>query len=128
MAGRACAVAETFCGTARSQGEAADVSAVCGGIDRAGRSQECRPDGRAGRAGRLRPAAPFRVGRVWDEAPLQRALAIQADKLVCGADAFLVIDYTALPKKVDAFGRGRASICVGLGQDGELPDLCQAPG
>ena len=36
---------------------------------------------------------------VWDEAPLERELAIQADKLVGGADAFLVIDDTALPKK-----------------------------
>ena len=34
---------------------------------------------------------------VWDEA--QRELAIQADKLVGGADAFLVIDDTTLPKK-----------------------------
>ena len=36
---------------------------------------------------------------VWDETPLERELAIQADKLVGGADAFLVIDDTALPKK-----------------------------
>ena len=36
---------------------------------------------------------------VWDEAPLERELAIQADKLVGGADAFLVIDDTTLPKK-----------------------------
>jgi putative transposase len=36
---------------------------------------------------------------VWDEAPLQRELALQADELVGGADAFLVIDDTALSKK-----------------------------
>src|SRR5208337_1899144 len=36
---------------------------------------------------------------VWDEAPLERELATQADKLVGGADAFLVIDDTAMPKK-----------------------------
>src|SRR5713101_1801745 len=36
---------------------------------------------------------------VWDEAPLERELAIQADKLVGGAGAFLVIDDTAIPKK-----------------------------
>ena len=36
---------------------------------------------------------------VWDEGPLEFELAIQADKLVGGADAFLVIDDTALPKK-----------------------------
>jgi hypothetical protein len=33
---------------------------------------------------------------VWDEAPLQRELALEADKLVGGADAFPVIDDTAL--------------------------------
>jgi SRSO17 transposase len=36
---------------------------------------------------------------VWDEAPLERELAHQADRLVGGADAFLVIDDTTLPKK-----------------------------
>src|SRR5271167_3550353 len=36
---------------------------------------------------------------VWDEAPLERELAIQANKLVGGAGAFLVIDDTTLPKK-----------------------------
>ena len=36
---------------------------------------------------------------VWCEAPLERELALQADKLVGGADAFLVIDDTTLPKK-----------------------------
>src|SRR6202158_2668584 len=36
---------------------------------------------------------------VWDEAPLERELPIQADRLVGGAGAFLVIDDTTLPKK-----------------------------
>ena len=36
---------------------------------------------------------------VWDAAPLERELSVQADKLVGGANAFLVIDDTALPKK-----------------------------
>ena len=36
---------------------------------------------------------------VWDEAPLELELAIQADKLVGGADAVLVVDDTTLPKK-----------------------------
>ena len=43
---------------------------------------------------------------VWDEAPLELELAIQADKLVGGADAVLVVDDTTLPKK------GRHSIGV----------------
>jgi SRSO17 transposase len=36
---------------------------------------------------------------VWDEAPLEEELAIQADKLIGGPQAILVIDDTALPKK-----------------------------
>jgi len=36
---------------------------------------------------------------VWDEAPLERELLGQADRLVGGPDAVLVIDDTALPKK-----------------------------
>lgn len=36
---------------------------------------------------------------VWDEAPLEEELAVQADRLVGGAQAILVVDDTALPKK-----------------------------
>ena len=41
----------------------------------------------------------FIADGLWDEAPLERELATKADKLVGGADAFLVIDDTGLPKK-----------------------------
>lgn len=36
---------------------------------------------------------------IWDAGPLEEELARQADRLVGGTDAFLVIDDTALPKK-----------------------------
>lgn len=36
---------------------------------------------------------------VWETAPLEEELALQAEKLVGAADAFLVIDDTSLPKK-----------------------------
>jgi SRSO17 transposase len=36
---------------------------------------------------------------IWDEKPLELELARQADALVGGADAVLVIDDTTLPKK-----------------------------
>ena len=36
---------------------------------------------------------------VWGEAPLEEELAVQADKLIGGANAVLVVDDTALPKK-----------------------------
>lgn len=38
---------------------------------------------------------------IWDAGPLEEELARQADGLVGGADAFLVIDDTGLPKKGD---------------------------
>ena len=36
---------------------------------------------------------------VWDEAPLEASLLVEADRLVGGDDAWLIIDDTALPKK-----------------------------
>src|ERR1700716_1193796 len=48
----------------------------------------------------------FIGGSVWDAAPLEAALLIEADKLVGGDDAWLIIDDTALPKK------GRHSVGV----------------
>src|SRR3954464_13235177 len=41
----------------------------------------------------------FIASPAWDDAPLWTVLAQQADRLVGGADAYLVIDDTALPKK-----------------------------
>ena len=41
----------------------------------------------------------FIASGVWNEAPLTEELAIQADKLIGGASAVLVVDDTALPKK-----------------------------
>src|SRR5246127_1627220 len=41
----------------------------------------------------------FIAGGVWDLAPLERELLIQADRLVGGSDAVLVVDDTAVPKK-----------------------------
>src|SRR6201998_1122160 len=41
----------------------------------------------------------FIAGGVWDSAPVERERLIQADSLVGGSDAVLVIDDTAVPKK-----------------------------
>src|ERR687883_1732600 len=43
----------------------------------------------------------FIASPAWDDAPLWRVLAEQADRLVGGPEAVLVIDDTALPKKGD---------------------------
>lgn len=57
-------------------------------------------------AGRYDRLHHFISDGVWDPEPLEDALAVQADMLVGGADAVLVIDDTALPKK------GRHSVGV----------------
>ena len=43
----------------------------------------------------------FVAAGAWDAAPLEAELARRADRLVGGADAWLVVDDTALPKKGD---------------------------
>jgi SRSO17 transposase len=55
-------------------------------------------------AGRLAPGEydqlhHFVAAGVWDAAPLQEELLVQADQLVGGHNAILVVDDTALPKK-----------------------------
>src|ERR1700692_893950 len=60
---------------------------------------------------------------VWDAAALEAALLVEADKLVGGEDAWLIIDDTALPKK------GRHSVGVapqyaaGLGKTANCQSL-----
>lgn len=64
----------------------------------------------------------FIGGGSWDVAPLEAALRIEADKMVGGNAAWLIVDDTALPKK------GRHSVGAApqyastLGQERELPD------
>ena len=41
----------------------------------------------------------FIASGVWDAAPLDTALLTEADRMVGGADAWLIVDDTALPKK-----------------------------
>ncbi len=64
----------------------------------------------------------FIASPAWDDAPLWRVLAEQADRLVGGSRAALVIDDTALPKK------GTLSVGVGRQYCGQLGKRanCQA--
>jgi SRSO17 transposase len=41
----------------------------------------------------------FIAAGVWDATPVETELLVQADRLVGGSDAVLVIDDTAIPKK-----------------------------
>jgi SRSO17 transposase len=63
----------------------------------------------------------FIADGVWDAAPLESELLVQADRLVGGKDAVLVIDDTAMPKKGDrSVG---SAICLVSRQDGQLPNI-----
>ena len=64
----------------------------------------------------------FIADGVWDAAPLETELLKQADRLVGGDNAVLVIDDTAVPKG-RTLGRCRGSICLGLGQNCKLPNI-----
>src|SRR5262249_9084344 len=46
----------------------------------------------------------FIAAGVWDATPVETELLVQADRLVGGSDAVLVIDDTAIPKERYAFG------------------------
>ena len=64
----------------------------------------------------------FVAAGVWDAAPLETELLVQADELVGGRDAVLVIDDTAMPKKGKHSVGVSSAICFGAGQDRQLPD------
>jgi hypothetical protein len=59
---------------------------------------------------------------VWDEAPLEGSLLVEADRLVGGNDAWPIISDTALPKKGAALGWRCAPVCLGAWQKRQLSD------
>src|SRR3989440_653508 len=63
----------------------------------------------------------FVAAGVWDAAPLETELLVQADKLVGGSEAVLVIDDTAMPKKGKHSVGVRAQYASALGKT----DNCQ---
>ena len=64
----------------------------------------------------------FVADGVWDAAPLETELLVQADRLVGGSDAVLVIDDTAIPKKGQHSVGVAPQYASALGQDRQLPD------
>src|SRR6202020_1843932 len=63
----------------------------------------------------------FIADGVWDAAPLEAELLVQADRLVGGKDAVLVIDDTAM-EEGRSFGWCRSAICFVSRQDSQLPN------
>ena len=62
------------------------------------------------------------IGLPLRSAPLEAELLVQADRLVGGSDAVLVIDDTAMPKKGTHSVGVAAQYASATGQDRELPD------
>lgn len=60
---------------------------------------------------------------VWDASPLERELTVQADRLVGGADSYLVVDDTALPKKGDHSVGVAAQYASALGKTANCQSL-----
>src|SRR6266481_6168898 len=96
---RAWPLAQAVSGSVGSQGTATNVPALRVGTDRSWRSQEHSADGEAACAGECDQLHHFIAAGVWDATPVETELLIQADRLVGGDDAVLVIDDTAIPKK-----------------------------
>ncbi len=64
----------------------------------------------------------FIASPAWDDGPLRTALAREADRLVGGSDAYLIIDDTALPKKGTLSVGVARQYCSALGKKAN----CQA--
>ena len=60
----------------------------------------------------------FVASPAWDDAPLWDVLAWEADRLVGGPEAFLMIDHSALPKKGHGVGRHGSPVLWLAGQAG----------
>ena len=65
----------------------------------------------------------FIADGVWDVVPLESELLVQADRLVGGKDAVLVIDDTALPKKGDRSVGVAAQYASSLGKTANCQTL-----
>ncbi|MCR0985616.1 IS701 family transposase [Roseomonas populi] len=65
----------------------------------------------------------FIASPAWDDAPLWTVLAREADRLVGGPDAFLVVDDTALPKKGELSVGVARQYCGQLGKKANCQSL-----
>ena len=65
----------------------------------------------------------FVAAGVWDVAPVETKLLVQADRLIGGSDAVLVIDDTALPKKGTHSVGVAAQYCSALGKTANCQTL-----
>ena len=73
--------------------------AYVAGLIRAGDRKSVQPMAKRDGAVSYDQLHHFITSGVWDAAPLEQVLLTEADKMVGGEDAWLIIDDTALPKK-----------------------------
>jgi hypothetical protein len=71
----------------------------------------------------MRSIAFLHCGRVWDATSVETELLVQADRLVGGSDAVLVIDDTAIPKKGTHSVGVAAQYASALGKTANCPTL-----
>ena len=64
----------------------------------------------------------FIASGLWDEEPLEAALLAEADRQVGGEKAWLIIDDTGAAQEGAPFRWRGAAICLGAGQERQLPD------
>src|SRR6201988_3290759 len=95
------------------------VSGLIGPGDR----QSVQPMAARPSPGGYGPLHHFIADGVWDAAPLESELLVQADRLVGGEDAVLVIDDTALPKKGDRSVGVAAQYASSLGKTANCQTL-----
>src|SRR5271163_1946768 len=65
----------------------------------------------------------FIASGVWDAAPIEKALLVEADRMVGGADAWLIVDDTALPKKGEHSVRAGPQYASSLGKTANRQSL-----
>ena len=96
---RAWTLAEAVFGSAGSQVTAKNVSTLRVGLIGPGDRKSIQPMAKRLALGECDQLHHFIAAGVWDASPLETELFVQADRLVGGRDAVLVIDDTAIPKK-----------------------------
>ena len=99
LGGRSYTLVEAVPGPLRAQGAAADVPALLAGLIGPGDRKSVQPMAERLAPGDYDQLHHFVAAGIWDAAPLEKELLVQADKLVGGSDAVMVIDDTAVPKK-----------------------------
>ena len=107
-----------------SQGPATNVSALrCGGLIGPGERKSIQPMAERFAAGEYDLLHYFIADGVWGAAPLETELLNQADRLVGGDNALLVIDHTACQRRAERSVGGAAQYALALSKTANCQTL-----